>query len=511
MLDANPAFVNMLGYLDKEELLSLNHLDLYQAPGGERLEKKLQVEHGVKDFLVGVKRKNGTTFPAAVNITAFRDETGAPLCYDGIVEDITDRRNAEHEREHLLRDMAERVKEIRCMYQVAEIARESAELDEIFRKTADLLPGAWQFPEVACARILFDDLEYASNGFKESPWRQRSLTSVSGSERGRVDVYYLEERPQADAGPFLKEEQGLLDGIARTLAVAVNQREAEASREASEKALRASEERYRMIFEGSVEGIVIMDVETTAFKYANAALMAMFGYEQMDELAQRKLMDMHPEAVWPKLNEIMAAELRGEHGPHRDIPCKRKNGTEFRADISTNRLIIDGRPCIAGFFVDMTKIGELEEQLRQSQKLEAIGQMAGGIAHDFNNLLSPILGYSDLVLSSLGPDSPDAKDVEQIRQAGERAAVLTQQLLAFSRKQTLQFQILDINEAVRNIEKMLLNLITENINLRIELSDQLGQVEADPGQIDQVIINLVLNARDAMPRGGNITIENRQR
>jgi signal transduction histidine kinase len=149
----------------------------------------------------------------------------------------------------------------------------------------------------------------------------------------------------------------------------------------------------------------------------------------------------------------------------------------------------------------------LEEQLEQSRKMEAVGRLAGGVAHDFNNLLTAILGYSNLVLDDLEPAHPARGDVEQMRRAGESAALLTQQLLAFSRKQILQPQVLDLNQVVTRAESLLQRLIGEHIALVTTLDPSLEHVSADPGQLEQVILNLALNARDAMPEGGKLTIE----
>jgi len=148
-----------------------------------------------------------------------------------------------------------------------------------------------------------------------------------------------------------------------------------------------------------------------------------------------------------------------------------------------------------------------EEQLRQAQKMEAVGQLAGGIAHDFNNLLTAINGYADITLRRLPEIDPLRQNVGEIRKAGLRAASLTRQLLAFSRKQVLQAKILDLNEVVQDIDKMLRRLIGEDIDLVTLPLPELGKVKADPGQIEQILLNLVVNARDAMPRGGKITIE----
>ena len=148
-----------------------------------------------------------------------------------------------------------------------------------------------------------------------------------------------------------------------------------------------------------------------------------------------------------------------------------------------------------------------EEQLRQSQKLEAVGRLAGGIAHDFNNLLSVILSYSDMLSYELKPNEHALADLEEIKKAGRRAADLTRQMLAFSRQQVLDLRILDLNEIVGSVNKMLTRILGEDIELKMLLAPRLAKVKADPGQIEQVLMNLVVNARDAMPTGGNLTIE----
>jgi len=183
----------------------------------------------------------------------------------------------------------------------------------------------------------------------------------------------------------------------------------------------------------------------------------------------------------------------------------RKDGTSFPVEYVSTPIFVDGQ--VAGavvVFKDATERRALEEQLLHAQKMEAIGRLAGGVAHDFNNVLTVILSCADLLASDIAPDNPE---VEEIRQAARRAAGLTRQLLAFSRRQILEPRVLDLNEVLGNLEKMIRRIVGEDIDVRVSLAPDLGSVRADPGQIEQVVMNLVVNARDAMPRGGKLVLE----
>jgi PAS domain S-box-containing protein len=276
-------------------------------------------------------------------------------------------------------------------------------------------------------------------------------------------------------------------------------------RKMAEEALRQSEERYRLLFERNPQSMWVFDLETLAFLEVNDAAIHHYGYAREEFLAMT-IKDIRPAEDVPNL----LANVSGVTPQHDEAGVwkhRKKDGTVIDVEITAHELTYYGRPAQIVLAYDVTERRSLEEQLRQSQKLEAVGQLAGGVAHDFNNLLTVITGYSDLSLRRLDKNNPLRSNLEEIKKAGERAASLTRQLLAFSRKQVLQPKVLQLNAIVADVDKMLRRLIGEDIDPLTVLEPSLGQIKADPGQIEQVLLNLAVNARDAMPQGGKLTIE----
>jgi len=263
----------------------------------------------------------------------------------------------------------------------------------------------------------------------------------------------------------------------------------------------------RAVVDNSPIAIIVLDLDKRVTRW-NPSAERTFGWSS-DDMLGRPYMVMVPEERKSEHAGLHEALMRGEVITNVETQRRRNDGSLVDVVLSVAALRDpDGAP--RGFAVlmaDVTERRKLETQFRQALKMEAVGQLAGGVAHDFNNLLTVITSYSGLLLQQLPPDDPMRLDVEQIGGAANRAAALTRQLLAFSRQQLLRPRLLILNDVVTGLESLLRRLVREDIEIVTTLEPRLGPVGADPGQIEQVIINLVVNARDAMPEGGTLTIE----
>lgn len=285
-------------------------------------------------------------------------------------------------------------------------------------------------------------------------------------------------------------------------------------RRQTEQALRESEERFRELTDTLPQVVFEADTRGT-ITYANRRAFELFGYGEEELQQGLNTLEMIAAQDHDRAKANIGRVLKGDKPESTEYMARRKDGGTFPVMIYSTRIVRDGGVVgMRGIIVDLSEhkaaekaLKESEERLRQSQKMEAIGRLAGGIAHDFNNLLTTILGYSEMLLSEGTATKEALESVREISKSAQRAASLTQQLLAYSRKQVLRPEELDINEVVKNVTKMLRRLIHENIQLNTVLDPKIGCVKADPAQLEQVIINLAINARDSMPGGGNLTIE----
>jgi two-component system cell cycle sensor histidine kinase/response regulator CckA len=285
-------------------------------------------------------------------------------------------------------------------------------------------------------------------------------------------------------------------------------------RRRAQDALRESEQRYRLLAENVTDVIWTTDLNLQ-MTYVSPSIRLLTGHD-IKEYKSLKLSQILSPAALEVARTRLMEELEMEKARPgscgsmmAELELFRKDGSTVWTEIKAAFLRdTQGRPTgILGITRDISQRRKLEEQLRQSQKMEVVGQLAGGVAHDFNNLLTAILGYCELLLGVLPVEDPAHQDVTEIKKAGERAALLTRQLLAFSRRQVLQPKSLNLNRVVENLGKMLHRLLGEDIELSIVPEANLWQVMADPGQLGQVILNLAVNARDAMPRGGRLVLK----
>ena len=278
------------------------------------------------------------------------------------------------------------------------------------------------------------------------------------------------------------------------------------ARRAADEALRVSEQKFGSAFQAHPSPMAIARLADARWVDVNESLLRLFGMNRAETVGRSG----HDLGIWRRdeLRQQMLAQLRAG-GVFRDVEVEwLTRSRETRTGLLSAEVIaFAGEPHFLLHFQDVTERKQLEGQLRQAQKMEAIGRLAGGVAHDFNNVLTAIFGYVDILREEMPADSTAQRDLAEVRKASERAASLTKQLLAFSRQQVLEPVVLDPNALVEDFEKMLHRLIGEDVELRLSLAGDAGNVLADPGQLQQVLMNLVVNARDAMPTGGKLILE----
>jgi two-component system cell cycle sensor histidine kinase/response regulator CckA len=341
-------------------------------------------------------------------------------------------------------------------------------------------------------KYLADDKQVMSTGIPKLNYEETQLTA-----NGHLHV-------RTSKIP-LRDSDGQVVGILGTFEDITQRKEAEAK-------LAEAEAKYRSLVEESLVGVYL--IQQDHFVYANDCMARIFGYNR-PELVGLRVFDLvapeDRERVLDNVRKREADEIRSIQYSFHGI---RKDGQVIEVEVLGARTTYNGSPAVVGSLVDVTERNRAQEEqanlrqhLQQAQKMEAVGHLAGGIAHDFNNILGIIIGYSDVVLRDPNTPEETRSRIEEIASAGQRAASLTRRLLAFSRKLVLQPQVLNLNEVIEGVEKMLRRLLGDEIQIRTKLDPNLGLVQADPSQIEQVLLNLCINARDAMPEGGTLTIE----
>jgi len=488
ILDVNPALVRMLGYPDQVTLVSRNALQLHADPAGDRPWESMVGRRGtVRDYEVRLRRYDGSELWARNNIRAVIGRDGRVRYYQGAFTDITERKQVEQE----LRDANEK---LRALIDAAPIAILSLDLSSrimSWNPAAERIFG-WPASAVLGRTVPFVPDERRAE-YEDLFRRAASGEYLAGLEirRQRSDGTPIDLRLWA--APLFSN--GDISGILAMMVDISAQKRVE-----QERVLLAT------VVEQGAEAIVITDVDG-AIQYVNPAFERITGYSRLEVLGRNPRIlssGRHEADFYRRLWETLK---RGEAWSGHFIN-RRKDGTLYRQEgtISPVRDASGKTAYYVGVGRDVTRELELESQLRQAQKMEAVGQLAGGVAHDFNNLLTAILGNSELLLSDLDLDDRVRDFAAEIRDAGERAAALTRQLLAFSRRQVVQPELLDVNLVVEEITGMIRRILGAGVSVITELDEGVGAVRADRTQIEQIMVNLAVNARDAMPEGGVITI-----
>jgi two-component system cell cycle sensor histidine kinase/response regulator CckA len=508
ILDVNRAALEFLQYDDKRDLIGKPLVTTVYAPDSRSKAKDLlnrwKREGSLRNEELQVLTKTGEIRDVLLNVEMILDQEGKPQHSISVHLDITERKRTEQ----ALRSEEERSRMYLDMAGVILLA-----LD---REGKVVLAN----PR-ACSVLEGEEGEILDKNWFDSFIPEHERAEVRGVFRklmsGIVEpVEYVENqvltlkrdiRWVAWHNTLVKSRDGEILGT-------FSSGEDISERRQTEQALRDSEERFRELTDSLPQVVFEVDIRGT-ITYANRRAFEQFGY--VEEEFQRGLntLEMIAAQDHDRAKANIGRVMRGDKPESTEYTARRKDGSTFPVMIHSNRIVRDGDVVgLRGIIVDLTEhkaaekaLKESEERLRQSQKMEAIGRLAGGIAHDFNNLLTTILGYSEMLLSEGTATKEALESVREISKSAQRAAALTQQLLAYSRKQVLRPEELDINELVKNVTKMLRRLIHENIQLNTVLDPKIGWVKADPAQLEQVIINLAINARDSMPGGGNLTIE----
>jgi two-component system, cell cycle sensor histidine kinase and response regulator CckA len=389
-------------------------------------------------------------------------------------------------------------------------------LPESFARVLDGLPigplagasgaAAYRKERVIVPNMAVDPLyQYSRELIRKHPLRScwsTPILSRQGALLGVITVYrkrsHVPNQREIDA----------VEQVARLARIAIERLggEADASRKGAEPDLISSQDGYRELFENANEVMYTHDLggRLTALNKAGVALT---GYSREEAMGMNMSTLVAPEyrRIW---REKLDSQIGGEAKTTYELEIVNRSGARISLETGTRLIFRVGKPvAVQGIARDVTERRRLEAHLLQSQKMEAIGRLAGGVAHDFNNMLTVITGYSQWMLDELPPESPMCESASEILLAANRAAALTNQLLVFSRNQVIQPIIVDLNDLVAQMDQMLRRLIGENIELVTKTYPDLGLIRGDPGQIEQVILNLAVNARDAMPRGGRLILE----
>ncbi len=484
-LELNTAFERITGY-QRDEVIGLTstELRLYWDPWDlAESRRKLLTEGGYHNLEIRFRQKSGAMIVGLVSAEPI--EINGALCAISAAIDVTEQRRTEQ-----------------ALRESEELYRHLFEVESDALVLVDNESGSILAANAAAARLY---------GYTREELLSKNRVDLSAEPQETIRATL--ERQQFVPLRWHKKKDGTVFPVeisgtyfdSKQRPVFISAIRDITGRKLMEDALRKSEEKFAKAFQSNPAAITITDLESGNYLDANDSFQEMTGYSRK-EVIGRNWNDL---CIWidcVQRDKRVQDLVREGKLRSCEFQFRRKNGSLATGLLFADLLEIQGRSCAVTAAIDITERLQLESRLRQAQKLESIGRLAGGVAHDFNNLLTIINGYSDLILRESKPGDSVYRHAQEIQKAGNNAASLTGQLLAFGRKQVVELRRLDINNVVHDIEQMLRRLIREDVQFISKLDPQLGSVMADPHQMNQVIMNLVVNARDAMPEGGTLTI-----
>ena len=489
--DLNQSALDLLGY-DRREMLNQSLEELLDDQD-ERAAFQKAVETGgwPPNQEVRLRHKSGHLVVCEISAATRRDPDGTVAGFQMFVRDITLRKQSEQ----ILKEREETLSAILAASPVGIVLIRERRLVWVNQALQDMLGYGQDELLGKSTRILYtDEQEYKAVVHRALPVLEKggkaALDSRWNCKNGAVLDVYLQAQPIAASGL----EKGLIVTVTDIT-----------QRKRADAALRRSEEQSRLVLDHAMEAIFV--VQDGLLKFSNPKTLKIFQYSQQAIKETSFLSLIHPldgETARKMYEKNLKGEFATGEGPIRVLT---KTGESLWMEMNSAPIVWEDKPAALYFVRDLTEQKKLEHQLWLAQKMEAVGRLAGGVAHDFNNLLLVINGQSELALKGLDQNHPSRIKVQAIREAGEKAAALTRQLLTFSRRQAVEYRPLHLNQVVAGMEQFLRRLIGEDISVRIDLQRDLWPIMADQAQMEQIVMNLAVNARDAMPLGGALTIE----
>ena len=549
----NPAGLRILGASSQEEIIGKSVSEIIHPESREVVKSRIQQLEGGEDvppIEEKFVRLDGTSVDVEVTAAPIPSR-GKPMI-QVLARDITKRKRTEEALKRSI-DASQRLAfEKMIMAEIGQIISSTLDIEEVYKLFSEKVKTLIPYDRIAINLINKDGVTLINRyvegdsapgrdageifplagTFTETIIKDRKGLFFDGKEESEIAAKFPGLVPEMKAGarsflsvPLISRDQAigglhfrsnkcgaysnkdlkLAESISTQIAGAIANARLFADRQQAEKALKESEEKYRLLVQNAKDAIFI--VQDGVIKFSNIKTEKLFGYSAAELAAipfSNHILPADRETAYEKVSE---GSTRAEFPKDQSLRIRNKPGQEIWVELKSVSIEWEGKPAALNFASDITEQKKLEAQFLQAQKMEAVGRLAGGVAHDFNNLLTVISSNSQLALMETKECDPLREKFESIQKASEKAANLTRQLLAFSRRQVVEMKVIDLNVTLQDLEKMLRRVIGEDIELTFLLDKNLGRLKVDSGQIEQAILNLIVNARDAMPAGGKITVE----